>query len=46
MDNESFDQVKSNVHRVLLSQLDLERLSAVNNGRARQAVSASSRISS
>ena len=39
MDNESFDQVKSNVHRVLLSQLDLERLSAVNNGRARQAVS-------
>jgi pilus assembly protein CpaF len=38
MDNESFDQVKTNVHRVLLSQLDLERLSAVNNGRARQAV--------
>jgi pilus assembly protein CpaF len=38
MDNESFDQVKSNTHRILLSQLDLERLSSVNNGRARQAV--------
>ena len=38
MDNESFDQVKSDIHRILLSQLDLERLSSVNNGRARQAV--------
>jgi pilus assembly protein CpaF len=38
MDNASFDQVKSDIHRILLSQLDLERLSSVNNGRARQAV--------
>jgi len=38
MDNQSFDQVKSDVHRVLLSQLDLERLSALSNGRARLAV--------
>lgn len=38
MDSESFDQVKSDIHRILLSQLDLERLSSVNNGRARQAV--------
>jgi pilus assembly protein CpaF len=38
MDSESFDQVKGDIHRILLSQLDLERLSTVNNGRARQAV--------
>ena len=38
MDNESFENVKTDIHRILLSQLDLERLSATNNGRARQAV--------
>jgi pilus assembly protein CpaF len=38
MDNQSFDQVKSDIHRILLSQLDLEKLSAVANGRAKQAV--------
>jgi pilus assembly protein CpaF len=38
MDNRSFDQVKTEMHRLLLSQLDLERLSALANGRARQAV--------
>jgi pilus assembly protein CpaF len=40
MDTESYDQVKSDIHRILLSQLDLERLSTVANGRARQAVGA------
>jgi pilus assembly protein CpaF len=39
MDNENFNQVKSDIHRNLLSQLDLERLSTVSNGRAKQAVS-------
>jgi pilus assembly protein CpaF len=39
MDSESFDRAKTDIHRILLSQLDLERLSSVNNGRARQAVS-------
>jgi pilus assembly protein CpaF len=38
MDNESFEQVKSDIHRTLLSQLDLERLSSVTNGRAKHAV--------
>src|SRR3954454_19252804 len=38
MDNESFEQVKANIHRTLLSQLDLERLSTVTNGRAKHAV--------
>ncbi len=39
MDNESFEQVKSDIHRALLSQLDLEKLSTVANGRAKHAVS-------
>jgi len=39
MDNTSFAEVKANIHRVLLSQLDLEKLSTIHNGRARQAVS-------
>ena len=39
MDNETLNQVKANVHRILLSQLDLERLSATANGRAKQTVS-------
>jgi pilus assembly protein CpaF len=38
MTNERFEEVKTDIHRLLLSQLDLERLSAANNGRARQAV--------
>ncbi len=40
MDNVTFDQVKSDIHRALLSQLDLERLSAITNGRARSSVAA------
>jgi pilus assembly protein CpaF len=39
MDSEGFEQVKSDIHRILLSELDLERLSAATNGRAKQAVS-------
>ena len=39
MDDQGFNSVKSDIHRILLSQLDLEKLSAANNGRARQAVS-------
>lgn len=38
MENSNFAQVKTNLHRILLSQLDLERLAATHNGRARQAV--------
>jgi pilus assembly protein CpaF len=38
MDAASFEQVKSDIHKALLSQLDLERLSSTANGRARQAV--------
>src|SRR5437764_13038515 len=38
MDIDSFEQVKSNIHRALLSQLDLERLATVTNGRAKHAV--------
>jgi pilus assembly protein CpaF len=40
MDIERFEQVKTEIHKTLLSQLDLERLSATQNGRARQAVAA------
>lgn len=40
MDDTSFEQVKADIHRTLLSQLDLEKLSSVNNGRARHAVAA------
>jgi pilus assembly protein CpaF len=39
MDDQTFDQVKSDIHRLLLSQLDLEKLSGINNGKAREAVS-------
>lgn len=39
MDNENFNQVKADIHRALLSQLDLEKLATVANGRAKQAVS-------
>jgi len=38
MDAIDFDQLKTEVHRSVISRMDLERLSAVNNGRARQAV--------
>src|SRR6185369_10661612 len=40
MDNVSFEQVKGNIHRLLLSQLDLEKLATSTNGRAKQAVAA------
>ncbi|MFN7998312.1 MAG: CpaF family protein [Bryobacteraceae bacterium] len=33
-----FDQLKAEVHRTVISRMDLEKLSAVNNGRAKQAV--------
>jgi pilus assembly protein CpaF len=39
MDNEAFEQVKTDIHHVLLSQLDLQKLSGATNGRAKQAVS-------
>src|SRR5689334_18892172 len=38
MDNVTFEQVKSDIHRILLSQLDLEKLAATSNGRAKAAV--------
>jgi pilus assembly protein CpaF len=38
MENLDFEKFKSDVHRTLLSQIDLEKLSSSNNGRARQAV--------
>src|SRR6185295_16269188 len=40
MDNSSFEQVKADIHRSLLSQLDLEKLATTSNGRAKQAVAA------
>jgi len=36
----NFDEAKSELHRVLLSQIDLEKLSRMNGAQARQAVSA------
>src|SRR5579862_4919046 len=38
MDQFDFEQVKADVHRTLLSKMDLEKLSSAKNGRARQAV--------
>jgi pilus assembly protein CpaF len=38
MDQFDFEQVKTEIHRTLLSKMDLEKLSSVQNGRARQAV--------
>jgi pilus assembly protein CpaF len=38
MDNVTFEQVKSDIHRILLSQLDLEKLASTSNGRAKAAV--------
>ncbi len=40
METLDFQQLKRDVHRTLLSKVDLEKLSAVNNGKAMQAVSA------
>jgi pilus assembly protein CpaF len=39
MDDLGFELLKSDVHRVLLSRMDLQKLASVHNGRARQAVS-------
>jgi len=38
MDDASFERLKSDVHRTLLSRMDLERLAAVDGTRAKQAV--------
>ena len=38
MDNLNFEQLKADVHRTLISKMDLEKLATVNNGKARQAV--------
>ena len=38
MDNNVFEQVKTDVHRTMLTQLDLQKLSTVTNGSAKQAV--------
>jgi pilus assembly protein CpaF len=40
MDDRGFELVKRDVHRTLLAQLDLEKLSATANGTAKQAVAA------
>jgi len=38
MDNLTFEQLKTDVHRTLIAKMDLEKLATVNNGKARQAV--------
>ena len=38
METLDFQQLKRDVHRSLLSKIDLEKLSSVNNGKAMQAV--------
>jgi pilus assembly protein CpaF len=38
MEKLNFEQLKADVHRTLISKLDLEKLSAVQNGRAKSAV--------
>jgi pilus assembly protein CpaF len=38
MDSASFEQVKTDIHRELLAQLDLEKLARTTNGQAKQAV--------
>ncbi len=38
MDNLNFEQFKADIHRTLISKLDLERLAAVQTGKAKQAV--------
>jgi pilus assembly protein CpaF len=39
MEKVNLEQIKADIHRILISKLDLERLSAAEQGRARQAVS-------
>jgi pilus assembly protein CpaF len=39
VENTSFETLKSEIHRSLIAQLDLEKLSRVDSGQARQAVS-------
>ena len=39
MEQLSLEKFKTDVHRTLISKLDLEKLSRVNSGQARQAVS-------
>jgi pilus assembly protein CpaF len=39
VENTGFETLKSEIHRSLISQLDLEKLSRVDSGQARQAVS-------
>src|SRR5439155_25321220 len=38
MDTPNFQQLKIDVHRTLLSKMDLEKLAAVNNGKAVQTI--------
>src|SRR5260370_40934391 len=40
MDQFDFEHLKADVHKTLLSRMDLEKLSTVQNGKARQAVAA------
>ena len=40
MESLNFEQAKSDIHKTLIAQLDLEKLSRVNGDRARMAVSA------
>src|SRR5258708_36251899 len=39
METPNLQQLKSDIHRILLSKMDLEKLSTVNNGRAVQTIS-------
>jgi pilus assembly protein CpaF len=39
MEKVNLEQIKADIHRILISKLDLERLSSAEQGRARQAVS-------
>ncbi len=39
MDTPNLQQLKSDIHRILLSKMDLEKLSTVNSGRAVQTIS-------
>src|SRR5947209_15782294 len=38
MEKPNFEQFKADVHRTLISKIDLEKLSAIHNSKARQAV--------
>ena len=40
MDRVDFDNFKAEIHRTLISKLDLENLSRINTNQARQAVAA------